>query len=67
MLMKASQTFAANSQPPYYPYPTLIDPDSPSPNFDVTGRTPYLYFSRFDGKTASTFWGLLRVPIEFSK
>lgn len=28
-------------------YPSLIDPASPSPNFDVIGRRPYIYFMTF--------------------
>jgi hypothetical protein len=28
-------------------YPSWLDPDSPSRNFDTVGRTAYLYFTRF--------------------
>ena len=28
-------------------YPSLIDPASPSPNFDVIGQRPYIYFMTF--------------------
>lgn len=64
---EASQTFAPGAQPPYYPYPTLIDHDSPSASFDVTGQFPYLYFSRLnDGPTAYNT-DLLRVKVEIHK
>lgn len=28
-------------------YPSLMDPSSPSANFDVVGQTPYIYFIQF--------------------
>lgn len=65
--MKAAQTFNPNAQPPYILYPTFIDPNSPSPSFDVTGQTAYLYFSRFNGSKAAIDTDLMRVEIEFSK
>ena len=34
-------------------YPSLLDPDSPSRNFETTGRRPWLYFTRFHYKDAS--------------
>ena len=65
-MMRAEQTFASNPQPPFYPYPSLVDPDSPSRSFDVTGQTPYLYYSRFNNRTAIG-GDVMRVRIRFSK
>ncbi len=65
-LMGAVQSFANNGKTPYYPYPTLIDPDSPSRNFDVSGQTPYLYYCRFNSVSPLNA-DLLRVRVKFSK
>jgi hypothetical protein len=50
-------------------YPSVLDPASTSRNFDTTGRTPYLYFTRFhyDNCTQTDNRDLVRVPIRFSK
>lgn len=34
--------------PSVYAYPSLLDPDSPSPTFTTTGAHPYLYLTRFN-------------------
>ena len=46
-------------------YPSLIDHDSPSPNFDVSGQTVYLYHSRWtqDWITGSQDRDLVRQPV----
>lgn len=50
-------------------YPSLIDPTSPSRNFETTGQQAYLYFTRFNrhdcGDTKDR--DLIRVPITFSR
>jgi len=50
-------------------YPSVIDPDSPSRNFDTSGRSPYLYFTRFhySNCTQNLNRDLVRVPIRFTK
>jgi hypothetical protein len=51
----------------YYHYPSLLDPDSPSRNFDVTGKHAYLYLTHFN-KNSSTDplnRDLVRIPVEF--
>ena len=50
-------------------YPSVLDPRSSSRNFDTTGRTPYLYFTRFhySNCTQNLNRDLVRVPIRFSK
>ena len=44
----------------------IIDHDDTTPNFENTGRTPYLYFTRFNGTTISDAGlnrDLVRVPV----
>jgi hypothetical protein len=51
----------------YYHYPSLLDPNSPSRSFDVTGKQAYLYLTRFN-KNSSTDpldRDLVRIPVEF--
>ena len=47
-----------------YLYPSLLDPDSTTRNFETTGKTAYLYYTRFNGHGLDR--DLLRVPVEFS-
>jgi len=47
-------------------YATIIDHDDSTPNFENSGRTPYLYFTRFNGTTISAAGlnrDLIRVPM----
>ena len=46
-------------------YPSLLDPESPSRNFDITGRTGFLYFTRLDysGCRGRLDRDLIRVPV----
>jgi len=49
-------------------YPSLIDPDDTSRNFEITGQRPYLYFTRMHPATAKNEGldrDLVRVRIEF--
>jgi hypothetical protein len=50
-------------------YPSVLDPGSDSRNFDTTGRTPYLFFTRFHHRNCQQNLDrdLVRVPIRFSK
>jgi hypothetical protein len=50
-------------------YPSVLDPGSRSRNFETTGRTPYLYWTRFHyiGCRSGYNRDLVRVPIKFSK
>lgn len=48
-----------------YLYPTLIDPASESRNFETTGKTAYLYYTRHNFGQGSLDRDLLRVPVEF--
>ncbi|MGB7875132.1 MAG: hypothetical protein WBL25_12170 [Anaerolineales bacterium] len=46
-------------------YPTLLDPDSDSRNFETTDKTAYLYFTRNNFGHGSLDRDLIRVPVEF--
>jgi hypothetical protein len=50
-------------------YPSLIDPDSTSRNFETTGRSPYMYFTRYhyNNCTQNLNRDLIRVRLEFSE
>jgi hypothetical protein len=51
----------------YYLYPSLLDPQSDSRNFETTGDTAYLYFTRFNnGQGGGPLdRDLIRVPVQF--
>jgi hypothetical protein len=50
-------------------YPSVLDPDSSSRNFETTGKRAYLYFTRFNYESCKETFDrdLVRAPIEFSK
>lgn len=66
LLMIADFSFTTDYQTPFLAYPSLLDPDDPSLNFEVTGQRPYLYFSRFQSRSLVDV-DLLRVRVQFSK
>ena len=50
-------------------YPSLIDPNDTSRNFEVTGQQPYLYYTRFHPYTSENLSldrDLVRVQIKFN-
>jgi hypothetical protein len=47
-------------------YPSLVDPDDTSRNFEVTSQNPYMYFTRINRMNPLDF-DLLRVRVQFSK
>jgi hypothetical protein len=57
------------SDPNPVAYPSLLDPDSPSRNFETTGRRPWLYFTRFHYKECRLTLNrdLVRIRVRFSK
>jgi len=61
-------SFECGDPNPAY-FPSLLDPDSPSRNFETTGRRPYLYFTRFHYKNCGGTLNrdLVRVRVRFSK
>jgi hypothetical protein len=52
--------------PHFYSYPSLIDPSSPSRNFDTSGQHAYVYLTRFNPLSGNSLnRDLIRVPVEF--
>jgi hypothetical protein len=50
----------------YMLYPSLLDPSSTSRNFETSGKTAYVYFTRFNRPQAQPLdRDLVRVPVEF--
>ncbi len=50
----------------YYLYPSFLDPDSISRNFETVGKTAYVYYTRFNRDTGNHLdRDMIRVPIEF--
>jgi hypothetical protein len=52
-----------------FAYPSLVDPRSPSRNFDIVGPDPYLYFVRqhFDGCQGTMQRDLVRMKVRLSR
>lgn len=50
--------------PRTYLYPALIDPESESRNFETSGKSAYLYLTRFNGGDPLDR-DLIRIPVEF--
>ena len=46
-------------------YPSLLDPASDSRNFETSGKTAYLYFTRHNHGQASLDRDMIRVAVEF--
>jgi len=49
-------------------YPSIIDPESPTRNFETAGQHPYLYYARYNPQNCNLGPNrdIVRVPIEFS-
>jgi hypothetical protein len=59
------ETYRAGD-PYQYLYPSLLDPNSASPNFETTGRRAYLYLTRDNLLSGNNLdRDLIRVPVEF--
>jgi hypothetical protein len=60
-------TYACGEQDPVA-YASFIDPASPARNFDVTGKTGWLYFTQFHYRDCQMNYDrdLVRIPIELS-
>jgi hypothetical protein len=48
-----------------YLYPALLDPASTSRNFETTGKTAYLYYTRHNFGQGSLDRDLIRISVEF--
>ncbi len=66
LLMKADLAHIVNYHPPYLAYPSLVDPNDTSRNFEITGASPYMYFTRINRMNPLDF-DLLRVRVQLSK
>ncbi len=58
---------APNPLGPNYMYPSLLDPDSTSRNFDTIGKTVYVYYTRLNFGQGDLDRDMLRIPVEFFK
>jgi hypothetical protein len=66
--VESRQTYECGDPDPVA-YPSVLDPDSTSRNFETTGKRAYLYFTLFNYQSCKETFDrdLVRVPIEFSK
>jgi hypothetical protein len=62
-LLEARLPWRATGQQTTYLYPTLIDHDSDSRNFETTGDTAYLYYTRLNFGSGNLDRDLMRVPV----
>ena len=56
---------AENNTDVMYLYPALLDPASESRNFEATGKTAYLYYTRHNFGQGSLDRDLIRIAVEF--
>lgn len=63
LTVPVNQTVADPDTMTTHAYPTIIDPDSPSPSFETSDGEMYLYMSRFNFGGSSLDRDLLRWPI----
>jgi hypothetical protein len=66
LLMEADLVQTTETPGRYLAYPSLIDPGSTERNFDVTGRRPYLFYSRFNDAPSGDA-DLVWVQLEFTR
>ena len=64
--MRADLVQTTPAPAPYRAYPSLIDPTDTGRTLEVTGQTPWLYFSRFNVRYPLEI-DLVRVKIRFDK
>ncbi|QBX99693.1 hypothetical protein E2K80_02275 [Rhodophyticola sp. CCM32] len=64
-LLEARLPWRATGNQTVYLYPTLIDPESDSRNFETTGAEAWLYFTRLNYGSGHLDRDLLRVPVRF--
>jgi hypothetical protein len=64
--VESRQTYQCGDPDPIA-YPSVLDPDSSSRNFETTGKRAYLYFTRFNYEACkeTSDRNLVRVPVEF--
>lgn len=62
-LLEVRLPWRATGAETVYLYPTLIDPNSESANFDTTGATAHLYFTRLNFGSGNLDRDLIRMPV----
>lgn len=67
LLMQADLANTVNWKPPFLAYPSLVDPSDTSRNFEVTGASPYMYYTRINAMSPTLDFDLLRVRVQFIK
>jgi hypothetical protein len=67
LLMATDLAQNAGWQPYFLAYPSLINPDSTSSICDVTGQSPYLYYTRINAMSPKLDFDLVRIRIRFGK
>ena len=70
LIMKAKLSFTPDMPGETLGYPSLLDPNDTSRNFEKTGQRPYLYYTRmhpYTQKNNGLDRDLVRVPLEFYK
>ena len=69
LFLPLSTPWSASCGEDRFIYPSLVDPRSPSRNFDVVGPDPYLYFVRqhFDGCQGTMQRDLVRMKVRLSQ
>ena len=66
LLLAAPLMFAYRcGEPEVFAYPSLLDPNSPSPTFESVGNRAWLYLTRFNMRTCELPWDrdLVRIPV----
>lgn len=66
-LLEARLPWRANGRETVYLYPTLIDHDSDSVNFETTGATAHLYFTRLNFGSGDLDRDLIRMPVRITR
>jgi hypothetical protein len=63
---ESRQTYRCGDPDPVS-YPSVLDPESTSRNFEITGKRAYLYFTRYNYESCqeTSDRDLIRVPKEF--
>ncbi len=67
LLLEVPLPWLVNPEDTHFLYPSLLDPQSEARNFETTGRTAYLYYTRNNAglDTMDLDRDLIRVPVRF--
>jgi len=64
-LLEVRLPWRAQGSETVFLYPTLIDHDAPGRNFETTGNTAWLYFTRLNFGSGDLDRDLMRIPVSF--